>query len=229
MEEKINYEDYLPTPLVNQKPEVVTTKKRKRTKAETNKETIELLKRRARLYAKSPEAWRCVSRYSEKRLREYCEEKEHEQQQNLHETVFGFAHQAVAWVADFLSKGDGYVRDQIEADMTIRQCLEQEGQNWVQFLSNRWKCAACINIDIVNGKRRQYIETPVVVIEETNGEDGEEQTNTHHEEGQQDVVRKNSSIPIEPTTTQTTDKTTESSVFMQEEEDDERRNEDENQ
>ena len=144
----------------------VTAKKRKRVISVD--ENNDLMKQKARLFAKTPEAWRSVSKYSAVRLKEYVEEHEHQQQQHLYETVFDFSHKMVSVVMDKISKGDGYVQNEIEADITIRQCIEMELQNWVQFLSNRYKALACLGIDVVNGKKRQSIETPTI-IEETDG------------------------------------------------------------
>jgi hypothetical protein len=144
---------------------VTTTKKRKRVVSDDGDD---LLKQKARLFAKTPEAWRSVSKYSASRLKEYVDEHEHRQQQHLYETVFDFSHKIVGLVLDKLSKGDGYVQREVESDITIRQCIEQELQNWVQFLSNRYKAIACLGIDVVNGKKRQSIEAPPI-IEETDG------------------------------------------------------------
>ena len=144
---------------------VTTTKKRKRVITDDGDD---LLKQKARLFAKTPEAWRSVSKYSASRLKEYVEENKHRQQQALYETIFDFSHKIVGLVLDKLSKGDGYVQREVESDITIRQCIEQELQNWVQFLSNRYKAIACLGIDVINGKKRQSIETPVI-IEETDG------------------------------------------------------------
>ena len=131
-------------------------------------DTDDILKQKARLFAKTPEAWRSVSKYSASRLKEYVEENEHRQQQHLYETIFDFSHKIVGLVLDKLSKGDGYVQREVESDITIRQCIEQEMQNWVTFLSNRYKAIACLGIDVVNGKRRQSIEAPPIIEETTN-------------------------------------------------------------
>jgi hypothetical protein len=161
---KDDFEPYTPTVPV-QPVAVTTTKKRKRVITEDGDD---LLRQKARLFAKTPEAWRSVSKYSAVRLKEYVEEHQHNQQQHLYETVFDFSHKIVGLVLDKLSKGDGYVQREIESDITIRQCIEQEMQNWVTFLSNRYKAIACLGIDVVNGKRRQSIEAPVIIEETTN-------------------------------------------------------------
>ena len=161
---KDDFESYKPT--IPVPPAVaVTTKKRKRVIADENDD---ILKQKARLFAKTPEAWRSVSKYSIVRLKEYVEEHEHQQQQHLYETIFDFTHKMVGVVMDKISSADGYVQNEIEADITIRQCIEMELQNWVQFLSNRYKALACLGIDVVNGKKRQSIEAPPI-IEETDG------------------------------------------------------------
>jgi hypothetical protein len=160
-------DDFQPyTPTIPVPPvAVTTTKKRKRVIVE---DSDDLLRQKARLFAKTPEAWRSVSKYSASRMKEYVEEHEHQQQQHLYETVFDFTHKMVGVVLDKISKADGYVQREVESDITIRQCIEIEMQNWVTFLSNRYKALACLGIDVVNGKKRQSIEAPVI-IEETDG------------------------------------------------------------
>ena len=118
---------------------VTTTNKRKRSIVEDGDD---LLRQKARLFAKTPEAWRSVSKYSAVRLKEYIEEHEHNQTQHLYETVFDFTHKMVGVVLDKISKADGYVQREVESDITIRQCIEIEMQNWVTFLSNRYKAFA---------------------------------------------------------------------------------------
>ena len=148
-------------------PVAVTTKKRKRVITDAGDD---LLRQKARLFAKTPEAWRSVCKYSATRLKEYVEEHEHQQQQHLYETVFDFTHKMVGVVIDKISRADGYVQNEIEADITIRQCIEMELQNWVQFLSNRYKALACLGIDVVNGKKRQSIEAPPIIEENGSNE-----------------------------------------------------------
>ena len=159
MSDDANFDDYVAKPVDSKKPEVVTTKKRKRNDS-NNKENLDLLKQKARIHAKSPEVWRCVSKYGEKRLQEWVEEREHEQTQHLYETVFDFSHKMIAFVLDKGTRADGYVQEQIESDVTVRQCIEIEMANWVQFLSNRYKALACLSIDVANGKKKQYLEQP---------------------------------------------------------------------
>ena len=164
---KDDFESYKPT--VPVPPAVaVTTKKRKRVVIADENDNI--LKQKARLFAKTPEAWRSVSKYSAARLKEYVEENEHRQQIHLYETIFDFTHKMVGVVIDKISRADGYVQNEIEADITIRQCIEMEMQNWVQFLSNRYKALACLGIDVVNGKKRQSIEAPPIIEENGSNE-----------------------------------------------------------
>ena len=165
----------------------VVTKKRKHA-VKDDKQEIETLRQKARLFAKTPEAWRSVSKYGLTRLREYVEEREHQQTQHLYETVFDFTHRMIGFVLDKGTKGDGYVQSEIDADITIRQCIETEMQNWVQYLSNRYKAVACIGIDVVNGKKRQCIEQPIVVIEETN------ETNISHQGRQTELAGETTAV-----------------------------------
>ena len=153
---------------------VVKVQKRKRDNAETNTE----LKQKARLYCRCPEQWKSVSRYSDQRLMEFVQERTFEQQQHLYNTVFGFAHTLWALSMDIVLKGNGFVKQQIENDLSLRQAIEEEGVNFVRFLNNRCKFMALTAVDCFNGKRQELISQPepIIVQEESDDRRGEQAT-----------------------------------------------------
>ena len=154
-----------------QKPDepAQVTGKRKRDPT-TKKEDHDQLKKRARLFC-SCEQWKIVSKYNPKRLEEFCIEQQYMSDQLLHDSIFGFVHTILAVVCDTIGGGDGHIKTEIENDISLRQCLEKEGANFTQFLSNRFKIASLTMIDCVNGKRREIsTRPPEPVIEETNAD-----------------------------------------------------------
>ena len=152
---------------------VVKLQKRKRDNAETNTE----LKQKARLLCQCPEQWKSVSRYSDQRLMEFVQEKQFDQQRHLYNTVFGFAHTLWALSMDIILKGNGFVKQQIENDLSLRDAIEEEGVNFVSFLNNRCKFMALTTVDCFNGKRQQLVSQPeTIVIEESNDRSGEKAT-----------------------------------------------------
>ena len=180
----ITVNDFLPQVTTDTVPAVVTTKgvSKKRKRTEDDKTNTDELKKRARLFCKCPEQWRSVSKYNPKRLEEFVTEKTYEQDQVLYDGVFDFAHSMYALLVDKLSGGEGYVEQELKADISLRQCIEVEMSNICQYLTNRYKLAALSTIDVTNAKRRQYLEAPPPdpVVEEING--GTE-THSGHEEG----------------------------------------------
>jgi hypothetical protein len=161
-------------------PAVVTVepKNKKRKKTVTRDEE---LRQKARFYCKCPEQWRSISRYSEKRLLEFVQEKEFNDQQQLYDSVFTFALNVIASGLDIITQGNGHVRTELENDVTLKMAIEQEGSRFIQFLNNKFKIIALTSIDVFNGKRHQSLLEPIVeeVIEEINGSS---------ENGQPDVV-----------------------------------------
>ena len=146
--------------------EVIIKKKRKR---DVVGDDVTTLKQKARLYCTCPQQWKSVSRYSQKRMEEFINEKDFERQQQIYTSVFGFAHQLWALTADTIARGNGHVKRELESDMSLRQSIEAEGTQFVQFLSNRWRMLALTGVDVFNGKKNQRMAEPVeeVHIEET--------------------------------------------------------------
>lgn len=121
------------------------------------------LRQRARLFCKSPEQWRTVSRYSPKRLDEFIKEKQFDQQQVLYDTVFGFIHHVWSFGIDKISGGNGFVQEQLECDISLRQSIEEEGQHFVSLLTNKYKILALTCVDTFNGKKTQRASDPEII------------------------------------------------------------------
>ncbi len=52
------------------------------------------------------------------------------------------------------------------SDITLRQSIEQEGVNFIQFLTNRYKIVALTCVDTFNGKQKEISLRPHITIEE---------------------------------------------------------------
>ena len=109
-------------------------------------------------------------------MEEFVNEKEFSRQQEIYTSVFGFAHQLWALAADTIARGNGHVQRELESDMSLRQSIEAEGTQFVQFLSNRWKMLALTGVDVFNGKKAQRLAEPVpeMHIEEETNDGGNE-------------------------------------------------------
>ena len=165
---------FSPTEKPDEEPGAKVTGKRKRDPT-TKKEDHDQLKKRARLFCKFPEQWKAVSKYNPKRIEEFCIEQQYMSDQLLHDSIFGFVHTILAVVCDTIGSGDGHIKTEIENDMSLRQCIEKEGVNFTQFLSNRFKIASLTMIDCINGKRREIsTRPPEPVIEEINADTNRE-------------------------------------------------------
>ena len=151
---------------------VAPPKGKKRKIQEDKKDDQEELKQKARLFCQCSEQWKIISKYNVEKLKGWVEEKEFDQQRALFQTVFDFTQRAIAFGFDLICKGDTYVDQEIQNDVSLRQAIEVEAANWVQFLSNRFKIATLIAIDVSNGKIKQRLEnksTVTIVEEKENG------------------------------------------------------------
>jgi hypothetical protein len=134
----------------------VTSRKRARIVNEVDQE----LKQKARLYCSSAEQWKIVSRYSNERLRDFCDSHEFQKQSELHNTVFSFVQRALALAMDLVSGGDGYVQREIESDLSLRKSIELEAGAFVSLLSNKFQIVSLLAIDSTNGKLNQIRDRP---------------------------------------------------------------------
>ena len=145
-------------------------KKRKHSELKKTDTDTDDLKNRARFYCKSPDQWLIVKKYGKDRLEQFVIEHDFNTQQNLYESLFGFIHKVLAVMCDKLTAGEGHVQEQIMSDITLRQSIEQEGGNFIQFLTNRYKIVALTCVDTFNGKQKEISLRPQITIEEEKNE-----------------------------------------------------------
>lgn len=145
---------------ISTEPVVEEVKAKKRKREQPDESELAALKQRARVYVKCPEQWKCIGRYNAKRLTEWLEEQEFSQSKALHASVFGFVHTLWALTLDTLTRGDGHVRQEIENDLSLRQCIEEEGARFVALLNNKCKLAALSSVGVFNGKKIQRLHEP---------------------------------------------------------------------
>jgi hypothetical protein len=168
-------------------PTVTVTNSKKRKAGD--KDEHDALKKRARVYCKTPQAWKSISRYSHKRLEEYVFEQEFQSQQVLQDSIFSFAHTILALGLDVISKGNGFVREELENDLSLRESIEVEGARFVSYLNHRWRILALTSKVVFTGKRIQLLtELPLEKIVELDESTNESTTGQDdHEIRQQEL------------------------------------------
>ena len=184
--------------------EVVVTqdkkKKRKLEKKEGEKDEERETKEKARLYCSCSEQWVVISKYSAQKLKEWVELKEFDNQKKLNETIFSFVHSAIAYAFDLILRGDSYIKQEIENDVSLRHSLEIEAGNWATLLSNKLKIGCLLSVDSANGKMRQRQEnkSSVVITEiEENGHHFARGAREEEEEEDHSAIPGNPSDPID--------------------------------
>jgi hypothetical protein len=76
--------------------------------------------------------------YGKDRLEQFVIEHDFNAQQNLYESLFGCTHKLLAVVCDKITACS---RAHL-SDITLPQSIEQEGGNFIQFVTNRYKIVA---------------------------------------------------------------------------------------
>jgi hypothetical protein len=147
----------------------VTGKKRKAEK----EENLDELRAIAKSFCSCPEQWKSVSRYKKERLREFVDAKQFERDQAMRETVFSSLHKLYAFGLDFFSRGGGYVREQVENDLSLRDALEQECGSLLKYLTNKSKIAFLTSTDVLQGKVVQKQSEPTIEYVDESNETGE--------------------------------------------------------
>ena len=138
------------------KPVKITGKKRK---CEDDKDE---LREKAKILCRDPNEFSEVNKMSAKQLKNFCDQKEFKQSAALRSCVFDGIHKMYAFVADFLTKGEGYVQQEMLADQSLRESIEQEAIPLFKFLNNKVKIALLTGNNVVQGKIKQKAEAPVI-------------------------------------------------------------------
>ena len=169
-------------------------KKRKLEKKEDEKDEERETKEKARLYCSCSEQWVVISKYSAQKLKEWVELKEFDNQKKLNETIFSFVHSAIAYAFDLVLRGESFIKQEIENDVSLRHSLEIEAGNWATLLSNKLKIGCLLSVDSANGKMRQRQENKSQCIITEVEENGHHFARGAREEEEED----HSAIPGDP-------------------------------
>ena len=191
-----NPDEYISKPENNPVQVTKVTKKRKTPYDRPAKKDTELsdLRKRAESMCKSWEQAKIVRRYKKQRIEDWIEQHEFDRDAMLRDTVFDFIHKGYAFGVDFLTKGDGFVRERLENDASLRTSIEDEGRGFVKFLSNKARILMLSAGDVYSGKMEQQalLKHKATVIEITDDETCYNETTVIPEQ-----VDPSSSAPIE--------------------------------
>ena len=162
------------------------SKKKPYDKPKGNDPELNELRKKAQGYCSCYEQWRIVSRYKKEKLVEFIEMKEFDSLKNIRENVFNTIHKGVGILFDKFFRADGYVQNHIENDISLRESIEQEGQQFIKFLSNRSRIAFLLTSDSIQGKMQQYKEKrdtqppeiSIIEDDQTSSDHSDEKTTT---------------------------------------------------
>ena len=171
-----------------QEPEVVTGKVKKnkrKSRAEPyskpNDEEMAALRKKAESMCSSYEQYKIVKKYKKDRLQDWVQQHEFNRDTTLRNNVFDFFHKGYAKALDIVTGGGGHVQEQITNDLSLRTAMEDEGRDFVKYLSNKAKLVMLSLSDVASGKMDQSLkkQNEGPVIEEISGDgEAEEGANT---------------------------------------------------
>ena len=164
-------------------------KKRKKKETESSSKPDDALKAKARQYCTCPAEWKSVAKYNVKRMQEFCVERQFQLDKNLDDSVFTFVHNSYSFLIDKILQGKGYVEQELLADETLRQSINQELALVSHLLSNKLRILVLTFLDSVNGTKKRLENDPtpeennqtgdekiVVVLDEQQQQEEQEET-----------------------------------------------------
>jgi hypothetical protein len=165
----------------------VTKRKRARAAEPYSKpvdEELMALRKKAESMCGSYEQFKIVKRYKKERLQDWVNQHEFDRDSQLRANVFDFFHAGYARALDFVTQGNGHVEQCIKNDLSLRTAIEDEGRDFVKYLSNKAKLLMLSVSDVASGKMEQGLLTKstAVHIEEIQQDDDGE----HEEEAGED-------------------------------------------
>ena len=150
--------DYPEIPQEEKKPVKVTGKKRK-----IEEDSKDDIKEQAKSICRNAEEWSSTSKMTTKQLKSFIDQKEFEQSAALRSSVFDGVQRAFAFIADKLSAGGGYVEEQMLSYVSLRESIEHEAIPLFKYLNNKAKIAFLTGNNVVQGKIKQKIESPLLL------------------------------------------------------------------
>jgi hypothetical protein len=143
-------------PKIIEPPNVGKTKKpKKKRKTPYDDDEMSDLRKKAESLCKCWEQARLVRKYKKERLKDFIQQHEFDSDNELRETVFSFIHKGYSTALDLLLKGNGHVGRRLSDDNALRSAIEQEGRDFVKYLSNKMKILMLSTGGIYDGKMIQ--------------------------------------------------------------------------
>ena len=152
------------------------SKRKRDTEPNDKEDEKEQIRQQCKYYCASIEEWNSVRKFKLDKQKDFIEEKQFLEAKNLSQTVFDTGHNAMALVLDLISKGEGYIEQEIKQDLTLRHTIEEEGQKLLYLVTNKYKILFLICIDLFTGHRKRLRDKPpkpTIVIEEERGTPGD--------------------------------------------------------
>jgi len=143
----------------NDRPTVQTTpveinKSKKRKHDPPDLEYAEL-KSQAKYHCKNIEEYRKVSKLSKEKLELFLSDSVYFDSVEMMQKASVYVHELYSLILDTCGKGDGFVKEQLMSDMSLRNAIQKELLQYSQYLTNRAQIFIFTLTDCIEGKKRQ--------------------------------------------------------------------------
>ena len=142
-------------PVINHVEGEKPKKVKKRKAPEEDDEETKQLRHKAKFYCKDKESWRVVSKYSKKKLEDFLQDQTYIDASQLIQDTSHFAMQAYAWSLDKLTRGEGFVDEEIRSDASLQKAIERELVYFAQFITNRMQVVMFSMSDVFNAHKKK--------------------------------------------------------------------------
>jgi hypothetical protein len=126
-------------------------------RADTDQNERQTALHKACHFCASADEFKQVARLRTPELQAWLEQKAYENYKEVAQSLVRALHYGLAQVADRVSRGDGYVADQIANDLTLAQAIHMEGSSLFKYINNRMRILLLLSIDVFEGKKKQRL------------------------------------------------------------------------
>ena len=146
----------------NNLEKITITKKRK---LDYDKDQI---RAEAKQLSACPEQWTLVSKYSIGKMKDWVESKRFEQDRKFQQNIFEGVHKLYAMAIDVISKGNGFVQEQLLDDESLKESLHLELSTILKFLNNKTRILFLTGNGTVTGKmiQKKTEKSETAIVEE---------------------------------------------------------------
>lgn len=130
----------------------------KKRKATPNEDELKDLKQKAKFHCRDLKEWRVVSKFSKAKLETYLSDQTYLESAQIAQHFGSFATDMYGFLLDKVTKGGGFVEQEIKSDVTLRNAVQRELVEYVRIITNRLQILIFSGVNVLNGKKKQLAQ-----------------------------------------------------------------------